>query len=88
MRVTGKRTEWPKYTHSGIRWPSVHMLVLMVTSWVMSSALRSPASSCVLGNNSLPHLAHGTVVAPSTRSLKGGQSIMTILILVWGLLNL
>ena len=21
VRVTGKRTEWPKYTHSGIRWP-------------------------------------------------------------------
>ena len=60
----------------------------MVTTWVISNALRTPASSCVLGNDSLPHLAHKIVLAPSTHFLKGGQRIMTILILVLGLLNL
>ena len=77
------------------------MLVLMVTNWVMSSALRSPASSCDLGNNRLPRLAQGTVVAQQAPSpgpgdrggtqhtfSKGGQRIMAVLILVLGLLNL
>ena len=60
----------------------------MATSGVISNALGTPDSSCVLGNDSLPHLAHGTELAPRTHSLKGGRRTVTVLILVLGLLNL